>query len=307
MNNKIHPSVFQGPVTLETIKNYGKLLDPVFRISDINLDSKIYHTWRMADLVDTVEDGKWAKFSFVEYLWLRTLESMRRLGCSVKLMKAIHNELFIRAYKENLGKKTLKANVEFLTSLSKTRPLTKNEEDILAANKKTLADKVYMKVPDRKINYFYQLVVSCFSNNNEVGILIYEDQTFSPYEKSLFQTNEPSLDLSLPHIMIPVSSFIKEFIANEEKEKFLVPTGILTQEELKVINLMRNKNINKIVITLNEKRTPIKIECMESGVINGNDAKKIMQFLGLKNYSSIDLKTRDGNTLSFTHGKKIFL
>ena len=68
---------------------------------------------------------------------------------------------------------------------------------------------------------------------------------------------------------------------------------------------MRNKNINKITISLNEKNTPIKIECAESGVINGNDAKKIMMLLGLKNYSSIELKTRDGNTLSFTHGRKM--
>jgi len=305
MENNIELSKFQEPTSLVTAKNYGKLLEPVFRVKDINIDSKIYHTWRMAGLVDTVEDGKWAKFSFVEYLWLRALESMRRLGCSVKLMKAIHNELFIRAYKEHLGEKTLKANVEHLTALSKISPLTKNQEDFLTACKTTLADKIYMSVPDRSINYFYQLVVKCFSNNNEVGILIYENQTFSLYEKTFFQTEEQqSLDMSLPHIMIPISSYIKEFIAAEDKEKFLVPAGILNEEELKVINHMRNKNINKITISFNENNAPIKIECTETGVINGNDAKKIMMTLGLKNYSSIELKTRDGNSLSFTHTRK---
>ena len=306
MNIKIYISKFQGPLSLETAINFGKLSEPVFRVKDINIDSKIYHTWRMAGLVDTIEDGKWAKFSFVEYLWLRTLESMRRLGCSVKLMKTIHTELFIRAYKDNLGQKTLQKNVGFLASLSKTRPLTKSEEDILTESKRLLKDKIYMSVPDRAINYFYQLVISCFSSNNEVGIIIYENQTFSTYEKSCIQTNEPSLDLTFPHIMIPISSYIKEFIADEEKEKFLVSTGILTTEELKVINLMRSRNIHKINISLNEKNAPIKIECTESGIINGNDAKKIMQVLGLKNYSSIELKTRDGNTLSYTHGRKMY-
>ena len=306
MKNKIELSKYQGPMSLVTAENYGKLLEPVFRVKDINIDSKIYHTWRMAGLVDTVKDGKWANFTFVDYLWLRTLESMRKLGCSVKLMKAIHNELFIRAYKENLGAKTLKANVEYLSSLSKKSPLTKNQEDVLTVSKKLLADKIYMSVPDRSINYFYQMVVKCFSNNNEVGILIYENQTFSIYEKTYLQTEvQQSLDLSLPHIMIPISSYIKEFIAAEDKERFLVPTGILSEDELKVINLMRNKNISKIILSLNQNNDPIKIECTESGVINGSDAKKIMQILGLKNYSSIELKTRDGNTLSFTHGRKM--
>jgi hypothetical protein len=165
-----------------------------------------------------------------------------------------------------------------------------------------------MSVPDRSINYFYQLVVKCFSNNNEVGILIYENQTFSLYEKTFFQTEEQQyLDMSLPHIMIPISSYIKEFIAAEDKEKFLVPAGILNEEELKVINHMRNKNINKITISFNENNAPIKIECTETGVINGNDAKKIMMTLGLKNYSSIELKTRDGNSLSFTHTRKNYM
>ena len=57
MNNIIKLSEFQGPMSLVTAENYGKLLEPVFRVKDIKIDSKIYHTWRMAGLVDTVENS----------------------------------------------------------------------------------------------------------------------------------------------------------------------------------------------------------------------------------------------------------
>jgi hypothetical protein len=180
---KIKPSYLNGPLSLKSAIQFGKMLEPVFRIKDTGIDSKIYHTWRMAGLVDTIEDGKWANFSFVEYLWLQTLDAMRKLGCGVKIMKTVHQELFIRAYEEKLAEKTLQENIKFLKTLSGTRPLTKNEEEILTHSINTLNDKVLMSVTRLDITYFYQLVVKCFTNNNEVGIVIFEDHSLSTYEK----------------------------------------------------------------------------------------------------------------------------
>jgi hypothetical protein len=304
---KIYPSQMQGQLTVDTLLQYGKLLEPTFRISDVKIDSKIYHSWRMAGLVDTVDDGKWAKFSFVEYVWLRNLESMRRLGCSVKTMKAVHEQFFIKAYKDNLAKKTLQDNIDTLTTISQTRPLTKDEEEILYHSRRTLADEILMSVTNYDITYFYQLVVKCFANNNEVGIIIYEDQTFNAYEKGASNVEGAEvLDLSVPHIMIPLTSYIKDFVVDEEKEKFLVPSGLITVEENKIINLIRDKNVKKLTITFNENNEPIKFETEDSGIIQGEKAKQIKQILGLKNYSAIELKTRDGNTLSYTLGKREF-
>lgn len=304
----IKPSNLQGPLSLKSAIQFGKMLEPAFRIKDTGIDSKIYHTWRMAGIVDTVEDGKWANFSFVEYLWLQTLDAMRKLGCGVKLMKTVHQELFIRAYKEKLAEKTLRENIAFLKKLSNTRPLTQNEEDILMHSINTLNDKVLMSVTRSDITYFYQLVVKCFTNNNEVGIVIFEDHSFSTYEKSSFIHDESvHLDLSVPHILIPISHFIKGFIENEEKEKFLIQVGVITDDELKVIHLIRNKNVGKLTITFNGDKQPEKIECEASGIIQGKKAKLIMQYLGMKNYSSVELKTRDGNTLNFSLNCREFL
>ena len=79
-----------------------------------------------------------------------------------------------------------------------------------------------------------------------------------------------------------------------------------TDEENKIINLIRDKNVKKLTITFNENNEPIKFETEDSGIIQGEKAKQIKQILGLKNYSAIELKTRDGNTLSYTLGKREF-
>lgn len=305
---KIYPSELNGPISLERAFNHGKLLEGVFSVKESGIDSKIFHSWKLDDLLPTVPKGGWADLSFIDYLWLRTLETMRKFGCSKKLMKAICNALFIEAYKIDLRKITLNDNVTHLTNLSKKRPLTNDEDEYLNACKAVLNDKLRMSVTDYDINYFYQLVLKCFINNNEVGLVIFEDGRFNTYELSSALQNESNpIDLSVPHLLIPITSFIKRFVADEEKDQFLTTTGILNDQEYEVIRQIRNKNVNRLTITCNKNNKIGKIELEETGTISGEEAKRIIEHLGLKNYTGVKYDTRDGRTLSFTQTSKIFM
>jgi hypothetical protein len=65
--------------------------------------------------------------------------------------------------------------------------------------------------------------------------------------------------------------------------------------------------VNRLTVTCDYNNTINKIELEESGTINGNEAKRIIQQLGLKNYTGVKYDTRDGRTLSFTQTSKIFM
>jgi len=305
---KIYPSTLKGPISIEQSINHGKLLAGVFSVKEAGIDSKIFHSWKLNELLPTVPKGAWAELSFIDYLWLRTLETMRKFGCSKKLMKHVCNALFIEAYKIDLRKVTLMDNITFLSDLKKKRPLTVNEEEYLTSCNNELKDKIKMATTNFDINYFYKLVLKCFVNNNEVGLIIFEDESFTTYELS-GNTDIASnpINLSIPHLLIPISSFIKIFIADEEKEQFLTTTGILNEKEYEVVKQIRNKNVKKLTISCDEKNNINKIEPEIYGTIQGDEAKKIMQQLGLKNYSSVELHTRDGGTLSFTKTSKIYM
>lgn len=305
---KIYPSQLNGPISLEQALNHGKLLEGVFSVKESGIDSKIFHSWKLEDLLPTVPKGEWADLSFIDYLWLQTLETMRMFGCSKKLMKDVCNALFIEAYKIDLRKITLTDNVSHLTNLSKKRPLTFDEVAYLNACEAELDDTIKMAVTDYDINYFYQLVLKCFTNNNEVGLVIFADGRFNTYEvNSTLQKLSNPIDLSVPHILIPITSFIKRFVADEEKDQFLTTTGILNSQEYEVIKQIRNKNVTRLTVTSDYNNTINKIEIEETGTISGDKAKRIRQQLGLKNYSGVKYDTRDGRTLSFTHTSKIFM
>ena len=307
MMKKVALSQLNNPMSLDHVANRGSLLEGVFSVKDSKIDSKIFHSWKIAGLLPTVPKGGWAELSFIDLLWLDTLETMRKFGCSKKLMKAVCKKLFYDAYEVNLGKLTLEENHAFLTNLALRRPLTFEEEQYLNSTNQVLNDSIYMSVLDLGINYFYHLVTNCFIENNEVGLVIYLDGSFSTYELiNNVEKKNQSADLSVPHILIPISSFIKKAIADNEKEGFLNQSGVLNEQEFEVIKLIRKKNIKRITVTINNKEVQ-KIETEESGFINESNVALLKQILCLKQYDSIEINSRDARTMSFKKTKKIYM
>lgn len=282
----------------------------IFSIKDAGINSKIFHVWKAKGLVNFVERGKWARLSFIEYLWLRLLESMRKFGCSVKLMKDVYEYFFTRSFTDKLAEKRFKEQYDKFKKLSSAKPLTYYESEILKTLESIKKNPIIMVRLRNEINYFYDLVFECLKYRTETGIIIFEDETFTTFSKRLVDENKESvneIDNSRPHIYIPISSYILEFAEAEEKESFLAKTGLLTEDEYRVIKEIRNKNLKSITVTFSDNEERIeKIECDKKGQIKGEDAKNIMRLLGLKNYSGIKLDTRDGSTLSFTHTEKKF-
>jgi hypothetical protein len=61
---KVTLSELNNPLSLDHVANRGALLERVFSVSDSKIDSKIFHSWKIADLLPTVPKGGWAKLSF---------------------------------------------------------------------------------------------------------------------------------------------------------------------------------------------------------------------------------------------------
>ncbi len=60
------------------------------------------------------------------------------------------------------------------------------------------------------VNYLYHIVTNYLRENNEMALIIYLDGSFSTYEE-----NE-NIELSTPHIVIPISSFIKKSMSDSK-------------------------------------------------------------------------------------------
>lgn len=289
----------------------GELLrEKRFSLADAGIDSKLFSSWKAKGLAGFIEKQKWTKVSFIELLWIKTLQSMYNLGCSFELMKNVYDYFFTRAFEENLAAKNLKENLVYYKTLATQRPLTEEEEIMLSQLELFHQDKKIIESLRTEISHFYLLVLECFKYRAESGLIIFENKTFTSFvnDPARVKSGAKVAELNVPHIYIPISSFIIDFITDEEKADFLVPCGILDEDEMRILRELRNKNIRSLKISFREKDHAIeKIESDKYGIISGAKAREIMAILGLKNYMGIELNTRDGKTLSFKRTEKEFL
>jgi len=285
---------------LRAVELQGSFLERNLKLRDTGIGSKTFHYWKMNGLISFIGNSTWAEINFVEYVWLKVLDTMRGFGCPIKLMQQIHEDQFIKAYEEDLGSRTLEENIAYYKSLQKIRKLDKDEQDRLDASLERSNDP-FLKIGLRtEISYFYQILVACIVHGRETGIEIYPNGTYK-----MIRGEEDRDKLRRPHIHIPFSYYIAELFTDEDKLEFITKVGLVNADELRLIQELRKENVEKITITIDkESGKPKKIEYDRGGLIEGHKAKEVMRLLGLKNYSSIKLSTRNGTTLSFTKTDK---
>ena len=276
-----------------------------FNLAYAGINQKIFSFWKSKGLVDFIEKGKWTRLSFPELIWLRVLETMRKFGCSNELMKRVYDHYFTKAKEDKLFDKRIQEQIEELKqapSVTDIQPKINSLQLMLTPD--------FRAEFENHFNYFSELLIKCLHYKTETGIVIFEDGTFKEYQinENSKENNDNAFYSNKPRIIIPITHYITEFLESETKIEFLGQSGLLDEDELRVIKEMRIQNVKSITISFREKDHRIeKIVSDKHGIIQGDEAKRIMKLLGLKNYEGIELITRDHKTISFKHtNKKIF-
>jgi|GEM_PF-1872417 len=300
---KISASSLKGS-SLQAIERRGGLLEKKYKLKDTAVESTNYHYWRQKRFLDTIEPGKRASLNLVECIWIEILISLKKFGCSAKTMEMAYKALFLDAYSDNLSKIFRDGNLKHFQKLKSTRPLTPDEETFLAVLEQTATDEKLSSHFRREISYLYHMIIEILEYNAEAGIIITEDGKCNRY----IRYPEAQADLSssnFPHIKIPIANYLEKFFEKDTRAENLNITGVLTDTELSVVKQMRNNNIRSVKVHFRHNDHSIeKIELEEKGLLNEEKSKEIMGIMGMKNYSKIELNTRDGQQLSFTRTTK---
>lgn len=211
---------------IQSSEQRGKLLIELFRMKHSNVDFQTYKAWRKVGLIKTInKDHKWAKFTFVELMWLQILETMRLLGCSYKLMQKVEYLLFTSAFEENLAQKTLQQKANHFIAISKKRKLVADEQSQLIALQNILKDPLLLNSLRIEISYLYLYIVKCIEGK-QVSIIIQPETKTKTCNveivESDYKEDKDHIIAKSPQFILPINSFIKEFIEDKSKEQFLL-------------------------------------------------------------------------------------
>lgn len=222
---------------IENSEQRGKLLMEQFRMKHTNVDFQTYKAWRKVGLINTInKDHKWAKFTFVELIWLQILETMRLLGCPYKLMQKVEYLLFTSAFEKNLAHKTLQQRVNQLLATSETRKLISEEKSQLKTLQNILKDPLLLSSLRLEISYLYLYIVKCIEGN-QVSIIIQPDTKSKTCNIEIIESNNKisenqRLNKS-PQFVITINSLIKEFVEDKTMDSFIL--NLFSKKEIELI------------------------------------------------------------------------
>ena len=158
---------------------------------------EVIRFWRKKKLLPFFEEGKHAKISISQLMWLRFLENLRNLSPNTAVLEAAHEYFLKRAYDQNLA---LKNYIALQDSLQKELALNPNNQVA-----KTKLDQVVSILKDPLLMYSVKIDMNYFN------MYIMDEVINTPEIKTLFtyRMGKKILDEKGTVADVPVFEIIK--------------------------------------------------------------------------------------------------
>ena len=251
-----------------------------------------YH-WKEEGIIDwksESEDEKrsWVRLNIYDFIWVKIVQAARDFGVPIEAIRNFKNELFVdciadiqkeseefyQYHRDFLGtsEEEIQKIKQFLAFLDTHR------EDIIAEGELHL------------ISIFGSIIHETLFCGLDMVIVFkkVEDDyihDFIVYSESHEQLPNLTEDLlKQPSVVIPIDTLISEFMEGEDNLPNLIHWGFINPKETKVLEAIRSKDFQSILIKINADETMV-IEGTIETDLKDDKAKQVRRILGLKECS----------------------
>jgi len=316
--------LFEHSLRLNDItgKNVSVLTDDQILKCDEAFPNKfeleVVRFWRKKNLLPFFDEGKHAKISLAQLMWLRFLESLRNLSPNISVLEGAYDFFLKNAYDKNIAfislvNLELKLQTEIIKSPNDTEKI-----EALKTVTNVMKEQILQRSLRTDLNYFNMYVMDEIINAPNSNIIFtyrmikeFDKASNAIIEKPKFEVikngrivsrlgEEYSNDELFDPQKVPIATFYAKYFledifydCNISAKAFNIQ--ILDPSEQKLFEEIRNKNLVKV--TIQSLSGEIHIEIKNSdGSYNIEGIKKMKLTLGTKNYSSgIGIRKKGGN------------
>src|SRR5260221_4514337 len=170
--------LFSKPELFEQLKS---LVDErIIRLSETGVSSRVFNHWKKEKLlIDVPMKGKWIKLNFYEYVWVRTIKSLRGYGCSIEL---------IREVKKIMSKVSVMDEKDYDSEAMKTILIKIKSLDLSEEYKNEITEVfnekgLYLLIYESGFDFrlFYILTFASILGIDRCGFFIMDDHTVLPW------------------------------------------------------------------------------------------------------------------------------
>lgn len=229
--------------------------------------------------------GKWRNFNFIDFIWIKTVEELRELGVSTKLIKAVKKKLFepldLRGYVDSM-----KANPELFENQIKSfsEQERKKARDYFA--------QVEKKPINKKISLFFGVLNKAIQLTEPIKLEIFKDGSIIIHKSNTLDSEEEVLRVvDEIHISLSITSILKNFLTGYSVQSIQILTDlkILQPHEINLLELINSGEYDSIKVIFKDS----KMNSLE--LSKTQDAKaKLMDIMKKGAYQNITIKSHKG-------------
>ena len=285
---------------------FDKIQEKVFLKTEIDIVYSDIKNWERFNLLSEYEEsdkGNWNKISYSEYVWIKIVEQLKDFGSNNEEILLLKNYLVskfkVKDYillfdqvKNTIGEKDFEVYIQLyndLNQLDSNQNLNFNILDIFIVNIIYTGEQLSLFIRKDDSHYFLPFSETMLKEYSNSGIRSLVDDF-----------------LNFPFYNIPISSYVSKFLCNKNDVKHNSFTMILTEQESKLLKIIR-KNFQKI------KQLKVKYKTGNIELIEVTTIKKvalesrIINHIKKSDYKKITIDIANGNIVNFEDTEKIKL
>lgn len=287
---------------------FDKLKERVFLKTEIDVVYTDLVNWERYNLLHIggdSEKGDWKRINYLEYIWIKIIESLRMFGFSYQEIEMYKSELFrypsfseiIEAAKIDIDNVEAKLGNDVVSELF------------------TMSESDYDKNPGFGMTIFDTIIVNSICTREKWSLLFFKDlpglyfplssETLRGFEK--INSSEIPLELlSKTFVSISLTEIISNFLVDGENSFQKNRISILTKNEHNVLKQIR-KGYGKI------KSIKIRFKANDMELLEVTSIKKVelesrlLEHIKKGEYQSIVIDTVDGKIVNFENTQKLKL
>jgi DNA-binding transcriptional MerR regulator len=281
---------------------YKSLQEKKFSISDVGVSHRWITYWEEKGLLpETNEKGKWRKFDFVGYTWLKVIMKLREFNIGLNAVKNLKGLLmdpipdFMGLFLKSPQAKPI------LDAIAKGYGV--GEEQNLFNKPEVMEALKTLKLPP--MLFFF--ILDTLLMKNHFCILINARGEFLPIKESFLDYisgDKPFKEFIYnSYLSISLSEIISQFIKDKDLSLVSNQLHLLTPEETEVLKIIRMGNLKSVKIKFNEKDEIELLELTEEKQLDRS--ARFIDLIMNHGYQEVVVKTQNGKITYCENTRKI--
>lgn len=283
---------------LDIFPNLEKsLTEPRFTISDLNINPRDATYWDKKDILPKLKTKSTTrrKYTLVQAIWIKIIQQLREFDISLKQIKKIKESIL----GQEVNMRDLWENEEVRSVVEKLALQSgKTSEEL----HKLMNDiQTQEEMEKEHINYFEMAILSTMINRRDVSYLIFKDAecliySFDKHNRFVKEIEGFNSLIKQPHISISISKAYSQLITEWSEEDWFKDISIVTSEEQKIIDLLRDEKTAELKIYKKGNQLDRVIQVSKENKIALED---FADYIVKNGYQTVKISTRQGKVVSF--------